>query len=272
MSLFILLHCLTAFPHSYHFTAEILGCAMNSYDHHNIPGFLYGFGNEHGLGAKVYRRANRLVIAFRGTILGVPWLSTGAASEINRSVDNALFRCCSSSQCAQSRRETLSRYSYLADSVLFTDQAMKLFPTERIILTGHSLGAGIASIVGRIKGVDVLAFSSPGEKHISDQLADGSTSGIIHLGACTDPVYTGKCGSYTSLCRIAGYEIETRCHTGRVFCIGSGGTGSVMSHRARWLEHLVSTNERIVEMSEGCVECVSGDSFIYRILGFFHLV
>jgi lipase ATG15 len=78
-----------------------------------------------------------------------------------------------------------------------------------------------------------ITFESPGERMAATRLNlnefgtylakdDGQDVSfyqnvpIWHFGLSTDPLFTGHCKGVYSACYIAGYAMESRCHTGHV--------------------------------------------------------
>ncbi|ELA42420.1 uncharacterized protein VICG_00519 [Vittaforma corneae ATCC 50505] len=253
--LMIFSYAIQSFPYSREYVLELVQLAKNSYEKYNLEGLLYELENQSGLKAKVYMRGEKVIVSFRGTTFNV--LGSDSSDNFNRIVDNSLFKCCKDQRCIVDTKTAIENYAYISNSIAFVDQVMKLFPTKKIVLTGHSLGGSIASIVGRIKNLEVLAFSSPGERHISDLFAPASASNILHLGACSDTIYTGKCSTQLSPCRIMGYQIETKCRYGRSFCIGTNYPDSILFHRIGFLQYLVENNEDIIEdNNQDCSDCI----------------
>ncbi|CAD5126481.1 unnamed protein product [Dimorphilus gyrociliatus] len=124
--------------------------------------------------------------------------------------------------------------------VLYIDAAQRIYdqvkhkhPKNKIVLTGHSMGAAIVSILGHKNQEYVLAFAAPCDlqivtplelKKIEKQtmiqnLFHRLGSNIIHLGDCSDAIYRGVCNGSIDVCKIAGYNIKTCCHMGRKFCL-----------------------------------------------------
>jgi lipase ATG15 len=96
---------------------------------------------------------------------------------------------------------------------------------RNIWLTGHSLGGGLAAMLGLAFDLPTVTFQSPGDLlaaqrlHLplpeEDKLKDLP---IWHFGHTADPIFMGKCNGVLSSCYIAGYALETGCHTGNA-CI-----------------------------------------------------
>ena len=93
--------------------------------------------------------------------------------------------------------------------------------TTEIWVTGHSLGGALASLLGRTYGLPAVAVEAPGEMLASKRLHLPSPPGlpkhlenIWHIGNTADPIYMGVCNGASSSCSLAGYAMETACHTG----------------------------------------------------------
>ncbi|KAK4700107.1 lipase ATG15, partial [Phenoliferia sp. Uapishka_3] len=98
-----------------------------------------------------------------------------------------------------------------------------LYPHAQIWLAGHSLGGSLASLLSLTYGVPSIAFEAPGEllpaRRLHLPLPPGhsySTNTLTtHIYHTADPIAMGVCNGATSTCSIAGFALETKCHTGR---------------------------------------------------------
>ena len=104
-----------------------------------------------------------------------------------------------------------------------------LYPHANIWLIGHSLGGGLASLLGTTFGLPAVAFESPGERlaalrlHLPmpappNETNPGSIYGrtpVTHVYHNADPIPQGACTGVGSPCAQGGYALETRCHLGK---------------------------------------------------------
>lgn len=227
---------------------DYLKMAKNAYSSSDLPNTLFTLSTTSGLRAKVFSHEDAVVIAFKGTTLTIFGLRTGPTATDDRDVDDALFSCCATSQNMN--------ISYVADGQILIDQIKEIYPGRSLILTGHSLGGTVASILGIKNGIFVYSFSSPGERSVIDRLGlSTSTDQIVNIGMCTDPIFTGGCAGEYSICSILGYTIHTRCHVGQVYCI-PGTHSNIFHHTIDFLEQkLIDAESMNIISSEGCIEC-----------------
>lgn len=194
-------------------------------------------------------RKPRVIIAYKGTsasglTFGSGLLSDddGGTVEGDKANDNLLFSCCcahvsslwstvcdcyedQSYTCNQNclEREMRRPDRYYKAALDIYRNVTSLYPGSEIWLTGHSLGGALASLVGRTFGVPVVTFESPGEllptKRLHLPLPPGlpkKNEYIWHFGNTADPIFLGVCNGGSSSCNMAGYAMETQCHSGLV--------------------------------------------------------
>jgi lipase ATG15 len=226
---------------------------------HNIPrSSLFGFHSTGGLGARVYSYRGKIVVAFKGatpSILGYP-LGPSAAND--QELVNLLFSCCWSEECVRSRREGLARHGYFRDAALVVRQAVRLFPERQLVLTGHSLGGVIASVLAAEGGLSAIVFSTLGDRHLLSSLGlSGEEGSVIHVGSCSDSIYTGRCSGKFSICSLLNYHYSTNCHSGRTYCIESEMAQGILSHKIEILKELLRKAETMRDLqSLGCHDCL----------------
>ncbi|OZJ06141.1 hypothetical protein BZG36_01019 [Bifiguratus adelaidae] len=218
------------------------------------------------------------VLVIKGTTYGI------ADDKLN---DNILFSCCcarvgptwrtvcdcyrSGYQCNQTCLE-----ESVAGNELYYRMAMDMYielkamyPNSVIWFSGHSLGGGVASLLGATFGVPTVAFQSPGDRLAARRLHLPGPPGIRyedmpiwHFGNTADPVFMGVCTGVTTSCWYAGYALETKCHTGKT-CVWDvvkeeGWRVDIRAHRItdvieRILLKNMSLPECVVETD--CVDC-----------------
>lgn len=112
-----------------------------------------------------------------------------------------------------------------------------IYPHAQIWLAGHSLGGALAAMLSRTYGVPSISFeapgdllparrlhlplppprpgngSSPSDHEVQRSLENELTTHVFHNA---DPIPMGVCStSSISMCGIAGFALESRCHVGK---------------------------------------------------------
>ncbi|KAF9764973.1 putative lipase atg15 [Nosema granulosis] len=200
---------------------------------------IYSYGYERdGLRAKIFKGVNKVVIAIKGTTLYFHGIGLGPTGHKDREMDNLMFWVCPKGEedCEYKKKVKIDKLKYIYDLEKIIRTAKKVFQ-EEIILTGHSLGGALASLMGQKFDLQAIAFSSPGEKYISEVLGFRYTNTkILHIGICEDSLYVGDCGY---LCSLMGYSINTTCHLGQTVCLRVQETENIIEnvkyHRAEVL-------------------------------------
>lgn len=231
---------------------------------------------------------NIVVLSIKGTSAqGLPGIGDDETTASDKLNDNLLFSCCcgrvsylwntvcdcyiKSKTCDESclekelRRE--DRY-YQAVIDIYMD-VLEEHPNAAIWLTGHSLGGALASLVGRTFGHPVVAFEAPGELLASKRLhlpfppgLPSYLEGVWHFGHTADPIFIGTCNGASSSCSIAGYAMETSCHTGKV-CIydvvkDKGWHVNMLNHRIHTVIDQILTEYNGTAKCyapEPCIDC-----------------
>jgi lipase ATG15 len=183
-----------------------------------------------------------VVIAYKGT--SAAYLSGSGSDDTvasDRDNDNLLFSCCCARvsymwttvcDCYQSSytcdqrclvKELYRKDRYYQASLDIFRNVTNMYPNANIWTTGHSLGGAMASLVGRTFGAPAVAFESPGELLATKRLhlpmppgLPGYMEGIWHFGHTADPIFMGVCNGASSTCSMAGYAMETQCHSGKM--------------------------------------------------------
>ncbi|PVU93973.1 hypothetical protein BB561_002904 [Smittium simulii] len=202
-----------------------------------------GFGwDDNGLRGHVFttRDKNIAVISFKGTSASIFSRGDKSTSRNDRFNDNRLFSCCcakvdfswtpvcdcnvSKHKCSMTclQKSLIGEDLYLYAAVkIFIETTIK-YPDAYILLTGHSLGGSIASLLGLTFGIPAVAFEAPGEllaaKRLLLPMPPRFTMERLptwHIGHNTDPIYIGSCNGQSSGCYYAGYAMESKCHLGK---------------------------------------------------------
>ncbi|KAI8072271.1 Alpha/Beta hydrolase protein [Gongronella butleri] len=232
-----------------------------------------------------------LVIAFKGTTAGL--FSGGPTGDKDKQNDNLLFSCCCGRisrawrpvctcfQDSDSKCEESCVQNTIMNEELYYDHALSLYrdladtyPDSTIWLTGHSLGGGIASLVGQTYGVPAVSFEAPGDKMASMRLhlprAPGARLPLWHFGNTADPIFIGECTGIASSCWYGGFAIETRCHTGKT-CVwdtvkDKGWRVDIRSHRiGDVIEKILKQPDEFglpeCKVEDNCTDCVNWTFF-----------
>ncbi|ODV60675.1 lipase family protein, partial [Ascoidea rubescens DSM 1968] len=261
---------------------------------HNHQGF--GWMTE-GVRGHVFvdNKNETVVIAIKGTSFAVlarrdkamknDAKDTVGMDKIN---DNLLFSCCcarvsymwstvcncykSSYNCDQKclEKELYREDRYYRAALDIYSEASKLYPNAKTIwATGHSLGGSLAALIGRTFGLPVVAFEAPGELLATRRLHLPMPPGlpfeyehVWHVGHTADPIYMGTCNGASSSCSVAGYAMETQCHTGKQ-CVYDVVTDknwnvNIMNHRIRVvIEEVLSVYNAVPECAPAppCRDC-----------------
>jgi lipase ATG15 len=130
------------------------------------------------------------------------------------------------STCATEALRDKNRYYYAAREIYSNVTA--LYPDANIWLAGHSLGGSTSSLVALTYGLPVVTFEAPGEAMAARRLGlptppgyrlgahqERVSTGGFHFGHNADPIFMGTCNTYSSVCTIAGYAMESVCHSGQ---------------------------------------------------------
>lgn len=204
-----------------------------------------------------------VVIGIKGTSgAGLPGGGSDETGGNDKTNDNLLFSCCCArisymwttvcdcyektytcnQDCLEKEFRKEDKY-YQAVLELYRN-VTDIYPPELtdIWVTGHSLGGALASLLGRTFGLPAVAFEAPGEMLATRRLHLPSPPGlpqhmenIWHFGNTADPIYMGVCNGASSTCNLAGYAMETTCHTG-LQCVydvvtDKGWSVNLLNHR-----------------------------------------
>ena len=156
--------------------------------------------------------------------------------------------------------------NYMTIGIKMMNSLMKEIDLEKskVIITGHSLGGGVATMLGIIYNKTVVTFQTPGEKHYIDLLGikydESILNNIYHIGHNADPIFTGKCNGFTSLCNIGGYKIDTMCHIGNVCEYDAinelGINESILTHRLKYvIDNIITKWNNTLPECKKRIEC-----------------
>lgn len=204
----------------------------------------FGWEND-GIRGHIYMNEDHsiLVIAIKGTSRAI-W--NGKETEKNdKENDNLFFGCCCgqgsvfyhhvcdcqtgaytcNTNCVQESLRDEDRY-YTAIRHLYSN-VTALYPNTDVWITGHSLGGALSAMLGLLYGHPAITFEA-----VPDALPAGrlglpappgtnpralqtrANTGVYHFGISSDPIYLGTCNGATASCSLAGYSLESACHTG----------------------------------------------------------
>jgi putative lipase involved disintegration of autophagic bodies len=201
--------------------------------------------------AYVFSDNKTAIVAFKGTSL------TSKTSNNDKINDNLFFSCCfykenthfrdicendkdkiiCKSECFTKSLTMDNNYLQIAKELVETTNVLNEY--ENVYFTGHSLGGTLASYMGLIYNRYTATFQSPGEKHYFTnsgiQIDKNALDKVYHFGHNADVIFTGKCNGRLSWCWMAGYNIETKCHLGKVCTYDAiknlGIRESILTHR-----------------------------------------
>ncbi|KAL0954411.1 hypothetical protein HGRIS_003397 [Hohenbuehelia grisea] len=176
-----------------------------------------------------------IVLSIKGT--SAPYFGGGGPTiRKDKQNDNLLFSCCCarvgvtwSTVCGCYRGKQRCDQDCVEDALtedsLFYPVGTNLYnnltymyPNSNIWVVGHSLGGGLASLIGATFGAPVVAFEAPGERMAAQRLhlpTPPSTQHITHVYNNADPIPMGACTGVLSVCSAGGYALESRCHLGK---------------------------------------------------------
>jgi lipase ATG15 len=183
-----------------------------------------------------------IVISIKGTSAAV---FDGAETTTNDKINDNLFAgCCCGQGTVMAKKacncmtstytcnenciceEMHKRSRYYQASIDLYGNITEKYPKANVWLTGHSLGGLVTSLLGLTFGVPVVTFESiphalaasrlgipspPGYDSVVEARQNG---GLWNFGHTADPVYMGTCNGASSLCTMAGYALQSQCHTG----------------------------------------------------------
>ncbi|KAI5956817.1 ATG15 [Candida jiufengensis] len=183
-----------------------------------------------------------VVIGIKGTSgAGLPGGGSDETAGVDKINDNLLFSCCCArvgymwttvcdcyekaytcnQDCLEKELRRKDRFYQAALDIYKNVTKLYSPETHEIWVTGHSLGGAMASLLGRTYGLPVVAYEAPGEMLATKRLHLPQPPGlpkhmenIWHFGNTADPIYMGVCNGASSSCSLAGYAMETACHTG----------------------------------------------------------
>ena len=189
-----------------------------------------------------------IIISLKGTSMAV---FDGAETTTNdKENDNIFFGCCcgqgghylwrQACDCMSSAyncnktcvvQALQEENRYYSASIELYGNVTGLYPKSNVWMTGHSLGGSTSALLGLTFGLPVTTFEAPGDALAAARLGLPSPprsfagapqsrklTGAVHFGHTADPVFMGTCNALTSGCTLAGYALQTQCHTGHV-CI-----------------------------------------------------
>lgn len=207
--------------------------------------------------------------------------------EMDKFNDNLLFSCCCarvsslwSTVCDCYEKTYTCNQNCLENSLRHPDRYYKaaleiyrnvveLYPESEIWVTGHSLGGVLSSLLGRTYGLPAVTFEAPGDMLATKRLHLPSPPGlpfemehIWHFGNNADPIFMGVCNGASSSCGIAGYAMESRCHSGLKCTYDTvtekGWHVNILNHRlANVIDNLLSVTNTTAECIRPppCIDC-----------------
>lgn len=249
----------------------------------------YGWDGDGLRGHVFYNEGdNVVVIAIKGTSSqGIPGSGEEDTIANDKRNDNLLFSCCCArvsylwttvcdcytkaytcdESCLEKEFRRKDRY-YSAVMEIYKD-VLANYPDATIWITGHSLGAALASLLARTYGWPAVGFEAPGELLAAKRLHLPFPPGlpiyeeaVWNIGHTADPIFMGTCNGAGSSCSIAGYAMETACHTGKTCVYDSvtdlGWHVNMLNHRIHTvIDGILNEYDQVATCSqpEPCIDC-----------------
>lgn len=109
----------------------------------------------------------------------------------------------------------------------------------------------MAALAARSTENYAITFEAPGEKLFASRLglkSDNEAQGTIgskvwHYGILSDPIFTGTCNGPLSSCYLAGYAMESQCHTGNICIMDIQPKQDILHHRMSYIVDSVLSKE-----------------------------
>ncbi|KAH3668214.1 hypothetical protein OGAPHI_001968 [Ogataea philodendri] len=229
-----------------------------------------------------------VIISVKGTsAAGLNTGGDGETVEQDKINDNLLFSCCCARvsslwktvcdcyeepyTCNQNclEHEVRRQDRYYEAALQIYRNVSHMYPESEIWVTGHSLGGSLSSLMGRTFGLPVVSFEAVGEllptRRLHLPMPPGlpeEMENIWHVGNTADPIFMGVCNGASSSCSLAGYALETQCHSGKkcVYDVVTdlGWHVSLLNHRIRTIitDILLAYNETAqCVKSPPCYDC-----------------
>lgn len=259
----------------------------------------FGWEND-GLRGHIFADTDNktVIIGLKGTS---PAVFDGSETTANDKInDNLFFSCCCgqggqypwkqvcdcqtsaftcNSTCVVEALRNKNRYYYAAQEIY--RNVSKIYSNADVWMVGHSLGGATSALVGLTYGIPAVSFEAPGDAMAASRLGlptppgygigyhqQRTMTGGYQFGHTADPIYMGTCNTIGSVCTIAGYAMQSVCHSGYTCSYDTvkdfGWRSGAGNHRIKVVVHdVIEKYDKPAECKpmRNCTDCYNWEYF-----------